>query len=1094
MKKLLLLFSVFVCLFANAQSVVVPVNSTHFVNNVTEIKRLNVADNEIVQLLGHYSNGDCDPYYMQYSIGSSATDDGMSIIRPNNGKGRFLLYGNKFTFKQLGITPSSDNSAGWLSAITLSNLHLWTVVIDKNSTYYIDATLSTANIKDNITVKGEDFYTSVVKCKAYTTMGKSMFKADTARNVLFENFTIDGNQIYTTAGLINAGSNVKDSVGYGVKMYHADTVVFNKMHYKNLGSYAAVYFYVGKKNKFNNSQWDSVGGAAIATDYGHDIHSCEINGNQSDYFGMFKSWSSAVHKRQNGNDFAVLGGQGWHLIGNVWKNKIHRRWFVGEYRMYGDDFVMTDNVIDGDGINSMGITFSEYFDTGEKLLNPIFERNRQYNILNDVHTAADSTGGIADYIASNLMEINGCINFSFRYNHLPMAHFTINSSDYVYIENNDFYSIGSNGANESGGGILFTLGSASGDTTKHTYIRENTGVFSEIELVRTTPGGADVDGLYFEHNIFTAQTAYGLVVAELSPGAHNPKNISFSDNIIIGTVTTAAFFTNNTGTAITMDAYRNNLALTNINSTSTLFYDNGHTSPVINKCASTFSDGYYTCGGGGSGTDTSHYSDVNTGLKRTVTGTTVKDYNDTTIISTRLWRQKAVDSINALLALKAPLASPALTGTPTAPTPSTGDNSTKVPTTAFVAAAIANAIAAVNPAVAVQAATTANVSGYTYNNGASGIGATLTQNSAAVVVIDGYTLGLNERVLFKNQSTTANNGVYYISTLGTGLIPAVFTRVLDYDQPSDMNNTGAIPVVNGTLNAATSWLQTSTVNTVGTDAVTYTQFSYNPSTVLQSVKTSKSITGTSTGTDSVRLVNDTIATAKNVIYIGDSTGTRKWQPSYPLVLDTTISGDTSLIVFIKSQKKFKNIAYSAGAGGGGGGGGSGILEDLSFTGTGLANTGTTWNGTRGSGVDWDNYGVCNKSLGASTSGYIEWQYVSSSYEQTMLAFSTNNTSNNYATSPYYTAACYIYSATPYYLNGSNSPSSAGSVSNSDWLRIVRDVAGSSLKLQKSSTHDWTSPTDLATFTYTAAQLYVKINMNANGATYYLAHPGGFNLQ
>ena len=39
----------------------------------------------------------------------------------------------------------------------------------------------------------------------------------------------------------------------------------------------------------------------------------------------------------------------------------------------------------------------------------------------------------------------------------------------------------------------------------------------------------------------------------------------------------------------------------------------------------------------------------------------------------------------------APLASPALTGTPTAPTPTSGDSTTKVATTAFVAAAIVNA-------------------------------------------------------------------------------------------------------------------------------------------------------------------------------------------------------------------------------------------------------------------------------------------------------------------------------------------------------------------------------------------------------------------
>jgi hypothetical protein len=52
----------------------------------------------------------------------------------------------------------------------------------------------------------------------------------------------------------------------------------------------------------------------------------------------------------------------------------------------------------------------------------------------------------------------------------------------------------------------------------------------------------------------------------------------------------------------------------------------------------------------------------------------------------------ATTMVNAL-ALKAPLASPALTGTPTAPTPTAGDNSTKLSTTAFVQAAVAATLA-----------------------------------------------------------------------------------------------------------------------------------------------------------------------------------------------------------------------------------------------------------------------------------------------------------------------------------------------------------------------------------------------------------------
>ena len=45
-------------------------------------------------------------------------------------------------------------------------------------------------------------------------------------------------------------------------------------------------------------------------------------------------------------------------------------------------------------------------------------------------------------------------------------------------------------------------------------------------------------------------------------------------------------------------------------------------------------------------------------------------------------------TVTTSLGLKAPLASPALTGTPTAPTASSGTNSTQIATTAFVAAAV----------------------------------------------------------------------------------------------------------------------------------------------------------------------------------------------------------------------------------------------------------------------------------------------------------------------------------------------------------------------------------------------------------------------
>ena len=144
-----------------------------------------------------------------------------------------------------------------------------------------------------------------------------------------------------------------------------------------------------------------------------------------------------------------------------------------------------------------------------------------------------------------------------------------------------------------------------------------------------------------------------------------------------------------------------------------------------------------------------------------------------------------------------------------------------------------SAITAVNPATSVVAASTTNLNS-TYLNGVSGIGATLTNaGSLAAFTIDGQTPTIGQRVLIKNQTSTFQNGVYTVSTLGTGAIAWILTRALDYDQPSDINNTGVINVLNGTVNALTGWLLNSTVNTVGTDPITYVQYSNAPISVTQ---------------------------------------------------------------------------------------------------------------------------------------------------------------------------------------------------------------------------------------------------------------------
>lgn len=250
------------------------------------------------------------------------------------------------------------------------------------------------------------------------------------------------------------------------------------------------------------------------------------------------------------------------------------------------------------------------------------------------------------------------------------------------------------------------------------------------------------------------------------------------------------------------------------------------------------------------------YNDGNFSLKGSASGTLVQHAAGTAGSSVLTWPAGTTDftgtggasqvvrqsSSGAALTVGqlagSDLTAAALANGMSATTQAATDNTTKIATDAYVTTAVANAIAGVNPAVAVQAATTAagDTSGLAYNNGVSGIGATLTGSNNTALVIDGYTFtALAQRLLVKNDTQSpsgAFNGVYYVTQVQTAILPPILTRALDYDMPSDINNTGAIPVINGTVNASTSWLLTSAVNTVGTDPLTYTQFTVNPTTLV----------------------------------------------------------------------------------------------------------------------------------------------------------------------------------------------------------------------------------------------------------------------
>ena len=143
------------------------------------------------------------------------------------------------------------------------------------------------------------------------------------------------------------------------------------------------------------------------------------------------------------------------------------------------------------------------------------------------------------------------------------------------------------------------------------------------------------------------------------------------------------------------------------------------------------------------------------------------------------------------------------------------------------------------------AASTANL---TVTQAGAGVGATLTNAGAqATFTLDSATPPLNSRVLIKNQSTNTQNGVYTVTNVGSNSTNWVLTRATDYDTPQDINATGMIPIENGSTNASTGWINTTTMVTVDTTAVTFVQFGIPVPVPLNQGGTNASLTASAGG-------------------------------------------------------------------------------------------------------------------------------------------------------------------------------------------------------------------------------------------------------
>jgi microcystin-dependent protein len=125
----------------------------------------------------------------------------------------------------------------------------------------------------------------------------------------------------------------------------------------------------------------------------------------------------------------------------------------------------------------------------------------------------------------------------------------------------------------------------------------------------------------------------------------------------------------------------------------------------------------------------------------------------------------------------------------------------------------------------VRAATTTNLTA-TYANGSSGVGATLTNSGTLGTLpnLDGTgTAALNTRVLVKDQTNAAHNGIYVITDIGSSTTAWVLTRATDADQNTEIG--GAVVTVDrGTVNGGKFFTTDfRSNNTVGTTAQNWSQ-------------------------------------------------------------------------------------------------------------------------------------------------------------------------------------------------------------------------------------------------------------------------------
>ena len=180
-------------------------------------------------------------------------------------------------------------------------------------------------------------------------------------------------------------------------------------------------------------------------------------------------------------------------------------------------------------------------------------------------------------------------------------------------------------------------------------------------------------------------------------------------------------------------------------------------------------------------------------------------------------------------------------------------------TKAYVDAAAAGAR---DPKDSVRVATTAALPANT--PAGSGVGKTLTMNAVGILAVDGTNTALNDRILVKDEAAGQHNGIYKVTTEGTGCVAAVLTRAIEADTSAEVTAGMFCWATEGSTNADSGWLLTTNDPiTLDTTVLGFTQVSS-----LGQITAGAGLTKTGSTIDVIANADASIAVNANDIQVG----------------------------------------------------------------------------------------------------------------------------------------------------------------------------------------------------------------------------------